>query len=354
MHVIGRDGGRTDLPAGRLGTYRARDGGDGAPAWIDLDRPHAALVVGKRGSGKTHTLGVIAEAAARADGVAPAVIDPMGALAGLAAEEAPDGDAVPARVRRRPRVEAAAVPPAAWPALLGLDPTGAAGGLVWRAAAAAETLAGMRSRVADADADPGARRAAENHLALAASWDAFDPGGLAVGDLLGGEASVLDLSGLDPAPANAVCHAVAAGLYERLVSRGGRSDRLPWLFVDEAHLFFDGVAGAALRTLCTRGRQPGVSLVAATQRPSALPAVAVSQADQLIAHRLTAAADVDALAAARPASLDGPLGDRLPDETGTALVVDDATASVHEVRVRERETPRGGASPRASDRAAYE
>jgi DNA helicase HerA-like ATPase len=68
----------------------------------------------------------------------------------------------------------------------------------------------------------------------------------------------------------------------------------------------------------TRGRTPGVSLVAATQRPSALPAAAVSQAGLLLAHRLTAAADVEALSAAAPTYLSGTLRERLPTVPGDA------------------------------------
>jgi DNA helicase HerA-like ATPase len=127
---------------------------------------------------------------------------------------------------------------------------------------------------------------------------------------------------------------------------------LPWLLLDEAHVAFEGVAAAALRRLVTRGRGPGVSLVAATQRPSALPAVAVSQADILIVHRLTGRADREALADARPASVGGALDERMPSDVGEALVIDDATESVHVVDVRERRTPHDGRSPRASDRAS--
>jgi hypothetical protein len=93
-----------------------------------------------------------------------------------------------------------------------------------------------------------------------------------------------------------------------------------------------------------------VSLVAATQRPGALPGVAISQSDLLIAHRLTAVADVEALGDATPTYLTGTLRDRLPTAPGGAVVVDDATESVHGVQVRRRETPHGGADPRASDR----
>jgi DNA helicase HerA-like ATPase len=145
-----------------------------------------------------------------------------------------------------------------------------------------------------------------------------------------------------------VIHGVARGLYEARVA--GRLDGygLPWLLVDEAHVAFDGVAAPALETLLTRGRAPGVSLVCATQRPGALPPVVASQSDLLVAHRLTAEADVAALSACEATYVEGRLRDRLPADRGEALVVDDHTESVHVVRVRERETRHEGASPRAS------
>jgi hypothetical protein len=355
MHVLGRRGSdESGRPTGRqecgrptalLGTYRARDGSDGAAVGLDLDRPHAGLVVGKRGSGKSYTLGVIAEETARVDGIAPVIVDPMGVFGGLAAES--DGAAVPARVIDRPGVRAGAVPPEAWPELLGLDPSSPAGSLVWRAADDAPTLAAMRAAAARADVPEDTRRAASNHLRMAASWDAFRSDGCSPASLADDGVTVLDLSAYDPGPMRAVVAAVAGGLYDARVT--GAIERLPWLLVDEAHAFFQGVSSPALGRLLTRGRAPGVSLIAATQRPSALPGVAVSQADVLIAHRLTSTADIDALAAARPTYLGGTLRDRLPSETGCALVIDDATESVDDLRVRRRDTPHGGDSPRASD-----
>jgi hypothetical protein len=222
----------------------------------------------------------------------------------------------------------------------------------------------MREFVADADtkADRATRRAADNHLGLAESWGVFSPEGLTAEELLvslgdagtsGG--TVLDLSGFDAEPANAVVRAVASGLYDHCVCgrshrQGERPDRLPWLLLDEAHAFFDGIASPALQTVLTRGRQPGVSLVAATQRPSALPPVAISQADLLLAHRLTSRTDLDALVEARPTYLASSFEDRLPAAPGEVLLVDDATESVHAVRIRERESRHGGGSPSATDR----
>jgi hypothetical protein len=335
--VLGRRSGDGDGPSGVLGHFLARDGSHGARVRVDLDGPHAALVVGKRGAGKSYTAGVLAEALADADGVAPVVVDPMGVFAGLAD--------CGATVVETPTVAAGALSPRAWCDLLSLSPEGAVGGLVWAAATAADTLAGMREAVDAAEAPASDRRAAANHLRLAASWGVFDPDGLDAEGLVDPGGTVLDGSGLAAAPLNAVVRTAADALYRARVEE--RLGRLPWLLVDEAHALFGGVAGPGLERLLTRGRAPGVSLVAATQRPSALPAVAVSQADLLVAHHLASGADIEALRRTRPTYLDG-LSERLPDGTGEALVVDEATESAHTVTVRERRTPHGGDSPSAS------
>jgi hypothetical protein len=333
-------------PVARFGHHRARDGSDGAPVGIDVDGPHAALVVGKRGYGKSHTLGVLAEGVGRASGVAPVVLDPMGVFDGLVESE--DFDA---RVVRTPTVRADAIPPSAWPELVGCDPDSPVGSMVWRAASETATLAAMRA-FAEVPADsanvaPETVRAVQNRLRRAASWGVFDPDGLTATTLCGPDATVLDCAGLDPAPANAVAYAVARTLYDARVRDAVA--RLPWLLLDEAHVFFDGLAAPALRTILTRGRAPGVSLVAATQRPSALPDVALSQADLRVVHRLTAGPDVRALTAADPTYLSTGVGDRLPSRPGDALVVDDTAEAAYDVRVRGRDTPHGGDSPRASD-----
>ena len=174
-----------------------------------------------------------------------------------------------------------------------------------------------------------------------------ETGGLDATQLGRSAVTVVDVSGLAGAPMNAVVRGVAETLYRARVT--GETERLPWLFVDEAHTFLDGVAGRALERLLTRGRAPGVSLVLATQRPSAVPAVGVSQADLLCSHRLTASTDIEALRAAQPSYMADSLTERMPTRPGTLLVVDDATETVHTARVRRRWTPHGGASPRASE-----
>ena len=326
------------MPAGRLGRFRARDGSPGAPVGFDLDRPHAGLVVGKRGSGKSYTLGVLAEELASTDGLAPVVLDPLDAFAGLEAC---------GYLTREPRVGASSLDPPAWCDLLGLDPTDPAGSLLWRAASERDSVEGMRSFVDGAETPDPTARAARNYLDLAASWGVFDPAGLDPAELAA-RPTRLSLSGLDPEPANAVVRAVLVGCYRARLRQD--VDKLPWLLLDEAHAFVGGVAEPALRRVLTRGRGPGTSLVLATQRPSALPGVAASQADIVVAHRLTGRADREALARARPAAARVEEG-RRPAEPGDALVFDDTNEAVHAVRVRERETPHGGASPRVSERS---
>ncbi|MGQ3328776.1 ATP-binding protein [Halorubrum sp. FL23] len=378
MHVLGREAGSDGgagpdesspagadgetaggrLPTIRLGSFLARDGSAGAGVGVDADTPHAGVVFGKRGTGKSYTLGVLAEGLAASRGVAPIVVDPMGVFGGL---RAAGGRVV------EPRIRPTAIPPEAWPDLLGLDPASGPGSLAWRVVADAfdaatdagddreeadpsPSLATLRDRVDDADAPAADRRAATNHLRLAESWGVFDATAPPVTRLAGGDPTVIDLAGVPEAAAAAVVRAVARGLYDARID--GDLDRLPWLLIDEAHAFFGGVADPALRTLLTRGRAPGVSLVCATQRPGAVPSVAVSQSDLIVAHRLTAERDLDRLAEAEATYLAGDLASRLPTDTGEALVVDDATETAHTVRVRERRTPHGGGSPRASRTAA--
>jgi len=321
-----------------VGAYRARDGATGAPVHVDCDRPHAVAVVGKRGSGKSHTLGVLAEGLAAADGVAPVVVDPMGEFAALA--DAADGTVLP------PRVRADALPPRAWCDLLALDPAGAAGALVWHAATHASTLDAMRDHVADADADPATRRAATNHLALADAWNVFDPTAGAASDHLHDAPLVLDCTDTPAPAANAVCHATATDLYHARTTEPATTPTLPWLLLDEAHVFLDGTARPALERLLTRGRTPGISLVTATQRPGALPPVVHSQTDLTVAHRLTNGHDRDAIATANPTH---DVRTDLPTRTGDALIIDDATDTTHHAHVRDRHTPHDGTTPRATD-----
>ena len=333
--VVGRDADTTGQTL-HLGAYRARDGALGAPVHVDCEHPHAITVVGKRGSGKSHTLGVIAEGLATATGVTPIVVDPMGEFSALATEH--DGRTPP------PRIRANALPAHAWCTLLDLDPTSPTGALVWRAATQTTTLDAMRTAVTDADADPATRRAATNHLQLAQHWNVFHPDAPTITTLLDDDPIVVDCSTIPTPDANAICHAIATDTYHARLTDD--TTTLPWLLLDEAHVFFDGTAAPALETLLTRGRTPGTSLVTATQRPSALPPLVHSQTDLTIAHRLTNGHDRNSLATAHPTH---DITTNLPTRTGDTLLIDDPTDATHTVHVRDRHTPHHGTTPRATE-----
>lgn len=338
MYVLGRTD--TEGQASDLGWHRAPDGSQAAPVAIDLEHPHAGLVVGKRGSGKSHSLAVIAEGLATAEGVTGVVIDPMGGLTTL--------DDLAGVQLFQPMVQADAVPPRAWCGLLEVDPAGAVGSLIWRVASEHQTLPEMLGGIQASAAADQTIRAAENHLRAAEHWNIFDPDGITATDLLDSPLTVVDLSTHAREPANAVVRAIVDSLYERAVTDG--TIPLPWVLLDEAHAFFDGVAAPGIHRLLTRGRHPGISTILATQRPTALPPVAISQADLLLTHRLTATADLDALDAARPTYLRDSLQDRRPTDTGDALIIDDATEVARAITIRDRHTPDGGASPTATQR----
>lgn len=345
--VIGR-GEETEIgeqPAGELGAFRALDGSEGAPLYFDMDGPHAMLIVGKRGYGKSFTLGVIAEELARTREVSPVIVDPMGVFDTLA--EPADGSPVPTTVVREPAVTPNSLDPRSWCALLGLSPESGAGGLLWKAAQDESTIEGMKTNVEETDAPGTDKRAAVNHIRLAESWGVFDADGLDAQKLAGNEISVLDVSGLDDAPMNAVARGVGEALYRARVREDVK--RLPWLMMDEAHTFFQGVAKSALHLILTRGRAPGVSLVLATQRPSAISEVGISQSDIVISHRLTSHDDVEALKEAQPTYMKSSIDERMPTDPGEVVIIDDSTEEVQAAQIRWRDTPHGGDSPSASD-----
>ena len=69
-----------------------------------------------------------------------------------------------------------------------------------------------------------------------------------------------------------------------------------WTLIDEAHLICPSDGHTAAKPIlieyAKRGRDAGLSLVLATQQPSAVDSRVVSQVDLLIAHRLVVDADI--------------------------------------------------------------
>ncbi|MFH1503720.1 MAG: LAGLIDADG family homing endonuclease, partial [Candidatus Diapherotrites archaeon] len=129
---------------------------------------------------------------------------------------------------------------------------------------------------------------------------------------------------------------------------------LVWIFIDEAHEFLplEGrtIATDALIQLLREGRQPGISVVLATQQPGQIHKDVMTQSDLVISHRVTSAQDLEALNKIMQSYLLENIKqymDDLPSLKGSAIILDDNSERIYPMRVRPRFTWHGGEAPTA-------
>ncbi len=231
-------------------------------------------------------------------------------------------------------------------------------------------------KAVDSDTETGqdVKNAAKNRFRSAKGWGLFHEHGTKITDLIrGGKATVLDVS----------CYATLGGwgvknLVIGLVSKKifldrmeerkkeeistiksglvqeGRRKPLVWLVLDEAHEAMPDTGKTAatdsLITILREGRQPGVSLLLATQQPGKIHRDVITQADLIISHRVTAKPDIEALNEMMQSYL---LADimsylnNLPKETGAAIILDDTSERIYPIRVRPKLSWHGGEAPTA-------
>src|SRR3989339_90298 len=132
---------------------------------------------------------------------------------------------------------------------------------------------------------------------------------------------------------------------------------LVWLFIDEAHEFLPKddktVATDALVQLLREGRQPGVSLVLATQQPGQIHRDVMTQSDIVISHRVTSFPDLEALNHIMQSYLLEGIQqymDDLPTLKGSAIILDDNSERIYPVRIKPRFTWHGGEAPTAVEK----
>ena len=221
--------------------------------------------------------------------------------------------------------------------------------------------------------------AAENRFIGADSWGLFSTKGTPISDLVkGGQVTVLDVSCYAFTSGAEGIRALVIGLVsqklflERMVSRkkeefemvrasesfledeekGQNKMPLVWLIIDEAHEFLpnEGKTSAtdALITILREGRQPGISLVLASQQPGKIHTDVMTQSDIIISHRVTANVDVQALGMLMQSYMREGLDKQLnylPRAKGAAIIFDDENERLYPMRVRPRFTWHGGESP---------
>lgn len=128
---------------------------------------------------------------------------------------------------------------------------------------------------------------------------------------------------------------------------------LVWIFIDEAHEFLPNLeegktpATDTLVQLLREGRQPGISLVMATQQPGKMHSDAITQSDIVLSHRVTSEQDIKALNEIMQSYLYEGIKtklDELPKLKGSAIILDDNSERIYTCKVRPRFTWHGGES----------
>ena len=233
---------------------------------------------------------------------------------------------------------------------------------------------------ADDRSEKGVKDAVENRFLVAAKWGLFSREGTLIEDLvIPGQITILDVSAYTTTSGAENLRSLVIGLVaqklfvQRMVSRRAEEEQaiaeeihffeeekdekkepIVWLIIDEAHEFLPNKgktpATNALMTVLREGRQPGISLVLASQQPGKIHSDVISQSDIVIGHRITANIDVQALGGLMQSYMREGLDKQLnllPSEEGAAIVFDDVNEKLYPIRVRPRYTWHGGSAPTA-------
>jgi len=214
----------------------------------------------------------------------------------------------------------------------------------------------------------------ENKFSTAEKWGLFDEDGTKINDLVKpGEVSIVDISCYTDTSSNWNVKALVIGLISRRLLNERISLRkyeelneinkiiadkedlpLVWILIDEAHNFLmkEGKTPAtdALVQLLREGRQPGISLVLATQQPGEIHKDVLTQSDIVISHRLTSKVDIDALNSVMQKYLIQDLQrylNELPREKGSAIVLDDNSERIYPIAIHPKRSWHGGEAPKA-------
>ncbi len=221
------------------------------------------------------------------------------------------------------------------------------------------------------DASKIAKEGLINRYEVAKEWGIFDEEGSSIHDIIKpGETTILDVSHFSQASGGWSVKSLVVGLLARHIldarikarrmeesedmegtSKGGHMP-ITWMLIDEAHQFLpgEGMTAASLPLLqwVKIGREPGVSLLLATQMPNKLHQEAISQCDLVISHRLTSSKDVNSLSQIMQSYLKYGISDyfdNLPRVKGAAIILDDNSERLYPIRMRPRMSWHAGGSP---------
>ena len=374
---------------------------DGDDTYIDASSARSVLTCGKRGTGKSYTLGnIVEEIHMKADDVVPLIIDPMGIYWtvaeqndeqrdllwdwGMSEEGFPVNLLVPGNPESRYGREIlqelerrgidinplllnpSDMSPDAWCALFDLNINKPMGITLYRAVRELGEdgdsfyLDNIIQKVEmDDSAGERTRDALLNRLEMAKDWNIFADTYKDIWRTFDDrKINILDLSVIDPGQyglRNLVVEVLGKELFQQRQDARRREELelgvdIPkvWLFIDEAHNFVpSGESTLAKDTLIRwvkEGRQPGLSIVVASQQPSAVDSDVLSQCDVILCHKITTKEDVSSLNKLSQDYMGGELKTyvRNIDNVGEAVYVDDEEETVKMVKMRPRKSKHGG------------
>ncbi|MBT3408562.1 ATP-binding protein [Candidatus Woesearchaeota archaeon] len=390
------------------------------PVYLDVSRAHQIFVVGKRGTGKSYTMGVIAEGMIDLEpeisqNLSIIMLDTMGIYWtmkypnkkeesilkewGVSAKPlnvniyCPIGFYNDYKKRGIPVDVPFAIKPKEmeitdWAMLFKIDQYGPIGivfenvlNKIHKITSDYDLSEIIKYVKKEEDIEKNTKLALTNLLENAINWGIFDKNGTDLISLSkGGQVSILDVSAYATVKngweiKSMVIGLVAKKLFNyRMISRkyeefeainqsmhyftqkdaSKKKQEMPmvWLIIDEAHEFLPvhgkTLATDSLITILREGRQPGISMILATQQPGKIHTDVLTQSDTVISHRITAKIDTDALGTLMQSymrsGLDGYLNE-LPKKKGASIIFDDNNERMYPMQFRPRFTWHGGEDP---------
>jgi len=379
---------------------------DGSLVEIPCGTSQRILVCGKTGTGKSYTLGVLVEELARIGKDIILVVDTQGIfwstaqpnesysevdklwefnreargfrvnilVPGNPAERYGDTAIVEELEHRginiqELRLNPSDLSPEMWCDLFDLDINGLMGIMLFRAVRQCGQRLGREFLIDDIAAEVSklhgldqTKEAIQRKLDMAHDWQIFEENRYReIWEILQPDAiNVLDLSVIAQGRyglRNLVLAVLATFIFRmRAIARrrealGLASDmKKVWLAIDEAHNFCPSVRSTLSKDILIRwakeGRQPGLSLVVASQQPSAIDAEILTQCGIRLVHRITSKDDYRAIDALSQDYLSEGLPNQIKqlNGPGQTLLIDDERESVIPVQIRPRQSLHGGFS----------
>jgi hypothetical protein len=384
------------------------------PIYLDVARSHVILVSGKRGSGKSYTIGAMAEAISilpkeESENIASLMFDTMGIFWTMKFKNQKDKELldqwnlksqdVPVKifapfgyfqaykekgipVDKEFAIKISELEADDWISTFNLNFTDSIAVLIEKAISTLKekgsyNFQDIKNKMMESNSTLEVKSSAIALFEAAETWKVFSESkGIEIQDMITpGMSTVIDLSMYSSigtfnvraliiglvckklfeermnARRNEEIQAVQHGL-DYLYFNPKREMPLAWVFIDEAHEFLpkEGKTPAsdALIQLLREGRQPGISLVLATQQPGKIHTDALTQADVVLSHRVTAKLDMEALNEIMQSYIFEGIKsklDNLPKLRGAAIILDDNSERIYPMRVRPRFTWHGGEAP---------